>query len=61
MNKHDASPDDIRRLSDDVIQTANYALKGEVTSEGWQVLITGGLMLRRLANLPPPWADEPSI
>jgi hypothetical protein len=49
--------DQIRVLSDSVLEVAHAGLKGEITSEGWQTLIAAGLTLRKLAGLPPPWAD----
>jgi hypothetical protein len=55
MNKHEASPNDIRSLSNDVLEIAHAGLKGEISGEAWQRLIAGGLMLRKLAGIEMPW------
>jgi hypothetical protein len=57
MKPHNA--DDIRHLSDSVLNIAHTAMDSAIDDYAWQTLIAAGLELRRLANLPPPWADEP--
>ena len=42
-----------------MLETAQAVVECSVTDKGWQTLIEAGLELRRLANLPPPWEDEP--
>jgi hypothetical protein len=48
----------IRELSNAVLKTAQDVVECSVTDSGWKTLIEAGIELRRLANLPPPWADE---
>ena len=54
------SAEAVRRLSFEIMAMAQglAGIHGLLSEENWQRLIDGGLLLRRLANLPPPWGED---